>query len=133
MRWILFLPISILISFTFGFIYKLFTIYLLPSSFIFEVLHPAIFQFFFLILIYFTVPNGKIKWVKGLIILRSTILLIYIFPILISLKNIYDSMGESFILRVINPNFYDLDLFKTLPGEILTLIVSIYLYKLLRE
>ena len=144
-RWVFFLPISILISITFGFIYKLFITYAFSpqsieddpsisiSLFVFEVLHPVIFQFIFLTLIYFTVPIGKLKWVMGLIILRSVVLLFFIPPIIYTIQHMFDFMGESFKFRVINPNVYDLDFFKSLTGEILTLIVSIKLYKLLKE
>lgn len=126
LRWILFLPISLIFSIIAWFIILRF--FLIPRDgdldifcipFVINVLHPAIVQMIFLFLVFLTVPRGKLICVKILIILRSLVLIIFI------TQPIINFMGAGLP--------YDIIFFKDFIGEILTLAVSTYLFKELKK
>ncbi len=88
-------------------------------EFVLEIAHPVIVQVAFLYLIFLTVPQGKLKWVKILIIIRSLFLIFFI---------------AQPILNYLGANIpYDWTFLKELAGEIITLIASISLFKELKN
>jgi hypothetical protein len=88
-------------------------------SFVIEILHPVVVQVLFLYLVFFTVPQGELMWVKILIMLRALFLIIFItHPVL-------NFMGAGLP--------YDMKFFEGFIGEILTLIASIWLFRELKN
>lgn len=125
-RWILFLPISFVFSVALWFFILWFlltptdgSIDIFSFSFIIEILHPVVVQVIFLALVFFTVPRGKSTWVKTLIILRALILLFFV------AQPVLNFLGADLP--------YDIEFFKGLVGEILTLVASIWLFRELKE
>lgn len=118
LRWIIFLPISTILSVIFWLILDIAARDMGAFEFVLEIAHPVFFQIFFLLFVFYTVPRGKLKWVLALIIVRSLFLVVFIAqPILIFL-------GAN--LK------YDWTFVKELTGEIITLIASIKLFKELK-
>jgi uncharacterized membrane protein len=125
-RWILFLPISFVFSVALWFFILWF--FLTPADgsldifsfgFVIDILHPVVVQVLFLALVFFTVPRGKLIWIKTLIILRALILVFFI------AQPILNFMGADLP--------YDIEFFKDFAGEIFTLAASIWLFKELKE
>ena len=119
LRWILFLPISSIFSIILWFFMDSAAHYVGAYEFVLAILHPVIVQASFLILIFYTVPRGKLKWVIAFIVLRSLFLVFFIAQPILSL------LGTEMI--------YDWIFFKELIGEIVTLIISIGVYRELRK
>ncbi len=113
-RWILFLPISLFFSSLLGPIFYIISYMGDPVAFIMTILHPAVIQLLFLLMIFHTVPRRKLTWIKVLIGIRSIFL---IFLIAGPLALYY--MGETID--------YDMEFFGDLIGELMTLIVSLLL------
>ncbi len=125
-RWILFLPISLVSSIILWFFILWF--FLTPShgvidifsfDFVIEILHPVVVQVIFLAFIFYTVPRGKLIWVKVLIVIRALILVFFV------AQPVLNFMGATLP--------YDTVFFKDFVGEILTLIASIWLFKELKK
>ena len=126
LRWILFLPISLISSVALWFIILWFfltpadgSIDIFSFGFVIEILHPVVVQVIFLALVFFTVPRGKLIWVKALIMLRALILLFFI------AQPVLNFMGADLP--------YDIEFLKDLIGEILTLAASIWLFRELKN
>lgn len=119
LRWVLFLPISFLFSIILWFFMNSAGRYIGAYEFVLAILHPTIVQVLFLILIFYTVPKSKLKWVIAFIVLRSLFLVFFIAQFILSL------LGTEMI--------YDWIFFKELIGEILTLFASIVTYKELKK
>lgn len=122
LRWILFLPISSIFSVILWFFIDFvargagtYEVY----EFVLDVLHPVLVQILFLILVFYTIPRGKLRSVKILIVLRSLILILFI-------------ASPIFVLLGIELTF-DLIFFKELIGEIITLFASLLLFKELKK
>jgi len=120
-RWVLFLPISII-----SFIYSIRLWFFLTSiarsmgtyKFVFAIFHPTIVvQVLLLILIFYTAPRDKLEMVKFFIVFRS---LLYFFGLLLNyaLVETPDFAWYEFLLIV---------------GEIVTLVASIGVYKILKK
>ena len=125
-RWILFLPISFVFSVALWFFILWFfltpadgSIDIFSFGFVIEILHPVVVQVLFLALVFFTVPRGKLIWVKTLIILRALILVFFV------AQPVLNFMGADLP--------YDIEFLKDLVGEILTLAASIWLFRELKE
>lgn len=118
-RWILFLPISFILAIIGWLTLALLTYLFGGSATVVDILHPVIVQIIFLIVVFYTVPSGKLKWVKSLIIFRSLFLLFFI------AQPIINYLGANL--------FYDSSFFIDLAGEIITLITSIWLFKELKN
>ena len=119
LRWVLFLPISFIFSIILWFFMDSAGRYVGAYEFVLAILHPVIVQALFLILIFYTVPKSKLKWVIAFIVLRSLFLVFFIAQPILSL------LGTEMI--------YDWIFFKELIGEIVTLIISIGVYRELRK
>ena len=125
-RWILFLPISSFFSVILWYFILFFFLRTNDNSsgifgfdIVIEVIHPAAVQVIFLYLIFFTVPRGKLIWVKILIILRA------LFLVLFATQPVLNFLGADLP--------YDIEFFKDIAGEILTLVVSIWLFRELKQ
>lgn len=120
LRWILFLPISFVLSVFFGYAILLsanFAGIFTPTRA--DILHPVIVQTFFLLFVYITVPRSKLVWVAAFIGLRSLWLLLFI---------------AQPVLNLIGTDIaYDSAFFKDALGEVLTLAVSVYVYQKLKK
>ena len=119
LRWILFLPISSIFSIILWFFMDSAGRHVGAYEFVLAILHPVIVQASFLILIFYTVPRGKLKWVIAFIALRSLFIVFFIAQPILSF------LGTEMI--------YDWIFFKELIGEIVTLIISIGVYRELRK
>jgi hypothetical protein len=119
LRWVLFLPISFIFSIILWFFMDSAGRYVGAYEFVLAILHPVIVQALFLILIFYTVPKSKLKWVIAFIVLRSLFLVFFIAQPILSL------LGTETI--------YDWIFFKEIIGEIVTLIISIVVYKELKK
>ncbi|MBA7587389.1 hypothetical protein ES708_29418 [subsurface metagenome] len=119
LRWILFLPISFVFSIIIWFFIDSAGRYVGAYEFVLAILHPVIVQASFLILIFYTVPKSKLKWVIAFIVLRSLLLVFFVAQPILSL------LGTEMI--------YDWIFFKELIGEIVTLIISIGVYRELKK
>jgi len=119
LRWILFLPISFIISTITWFFLDSSARMIGAYELVLDVLHPVIFQVLFLFLVFHTIPRVRLRAIKILIILRSLILLFFVAsPVLVFLG----------IEQV-----FDFIFFKKLTGEIITLLASFSLFKELRK
>lgn len=74
LRWALFLPISFIFSIILWFFMNSAGRYVGAYGLVLDILHPVIVQVLFLILIFYTVPKSKLKWVIAFIVLRSLFL-----------------------------------------------------------
>jgi hypothetical protein len=119
LRWVLFLPISFVFSIILWFFMNSAGRYIGAYEFVLAILHPVIVQVLFLVLIFYTVPKSKLKWVIAFIVLRSLFLVFFIAQPILSL------LGTEMI--------YDWIFFKELIGEVLTLFASIVTYKELKK
>lgn len=119
LRWIVFFPISSILSIILWIFLDAAARNIGAYEFVLEILHPVTVQVVFLWLIFYTVPRGKFKWVTILIIIRSLFLLFFI---------------AQPVLNFLGANLqYDWILAKELIGEIVTLIVSISLFRELKK
>jgi len=117
--WVLFLPISFIFSIILWFFMGSAARFVGAYEFVLAILHPVIVQALFLVLIFYTVPKSKLKWVIAFIVFRTLFLVIFIAQPVLSL------LGTEMI--------YDWIFFKELIGEILTLFASIVTYKELKK
>ncbi len=120
LRWILFLPVSLLFSFLIGPIFYIISYMDGPVVFVMAILHPAIIQLLFLLMIFHTVPRGKLTWIKVLIGIRS----IFLIVLIVGPLALY-YMGE-----IID---YNTEFFSGLIGESMTLIISLLLFIRLKK
>ena len=125
-RWILFLPISAFFSVILWYFILFFflrttdnNLDIFSFDIVIEIIHPAVIQVVFLCLIFFTVPRGKLIWVKTLIILRV------LFLVLLATQPVLNFLGADLP--------YDIEFFKDIVGEILTLVASIWLFRELKQ
>jgi len=119
-RWILFLPVSLFFSFLLGPIFYTMSHFGGPIAFVMAILHPVAIQVLFLLMIFHTVPHGKLTWIKILIVIRSIFLII-----LIAGPIVFYYAGESID--------YNVEFFSDLIGEFATLIVSLLLFIRFKE
>lgn len=132
LRWILFLPISLISSIIIWFVINSSAGYAAfgdaGTGVIGEILHPVIVQALFLWFVFATVPRWKIKWVKFLIIIRSLLLVgLIMSPILLFL-----CMKLQIDIDTSHPP-YDWGFFRMLTGEIITLLISIEIFEILKN
>ena len=125
-RWILFLPISSFFSVILWYFILFFflktngnNLDIFSFDIIIEIIHPAVVQIIFLYLIFLTVPRGKLIWVKTLIILRA------LFLVLFATQPVLNFLGADLPC--------DIEFFKDIAGEILTLVASIWLFRELKQ
>ncbi|MBU4349181.1 hypothetical protein KJ599_02540 [bacterium] len=93
LRWILFLPISFIFSIILWFFIDSAGRRVGAYEFVLAILHPVIVQAFFLMLIFYTVPKSKLKWVIAFIVLRALFLIFFVAQPILSLlgtEMIYD-------------------------------------------
>ena len=93
LRWVLFLPVSFIFSIILWFFMDSAACFVGAYEFVFAILDPVIVQVLFLILIFYTVPKDKLKWVIAFIVLRSLFLVFFIAQPILSLlgrEMIYD-------------------------------------------
>jgi hypothetical protein len=119
-RWILFLPVSLFFSFLLGPVFYIISYMGGFIAFIMNILHPVAIQILFLLMIFHTVPRGKLTWIKALIGIQ----LIFLIILIIGPLMLY-YMGE-----IID---YNMEFFGDLIGELMTLIVSLLLFIRLKK